>query len=282
MIKNNYKSPEENCDIRDLKSNVDSEEYIKENKSKKLIHDRKIIKIVLVIILLILLACFNNIQTSAFKKEPECLYDATFDLTNGIAKILKDNVGLKNAILIIGGLLEDIAVLLGFGFFCFYFKSWRMLFALGKIYAIRGIVQALFILRIPKDNLFAYPGFPSLFVPYLNTNDYYFSGHVSLPSIIAHEFYKDKKYYYLAYFCYFTALYETFMMTVVRGHYGIDLFAGFIFSFYVCRLTDLYIDVIDKSKIGLFYKEESEINQDPRDLSNNIIKDNINDNNNNS
>ena len=55
----------------------------------------------------------------------------------------------------------------------------------------RFINQNFYLMTIPKESTFRYPGFPSLFVPYLATNDYFFSGHVSLPSVMGYEFYKN-------------------------------------------------------------------------------------------
>lgn len=231
---NNYINIQENFDSSDSK-------------------EKRLHKAVATAVIVIALACFNNIQTGAFTTNPECLYDFTFEMSHGVYEYVRDHVPLRNAILILAGLFEDICVIVGLVFFAVYFKSWRLLFALASLYLSRAIIQQIYIMTIPKEMIFQYPGFPSLFVPYLPTNDFFFSGHVSLPTIIAHEFALDKRFNKIAYFAYFTAIFEALMMIIMRGHYGMDIFAGFIFSFYFIRITDMYIKSIDTSKMGMFY-----------------------------
>ena len=110
-------------------------------------------------------------------------------------------------------------------------------------------------MRIPAESTFKYPGFPSLFVPYMATNDYFFSGHVSLPTIVAYNFYLESK-QTLTIVCLLTAVYEAIMMIVVRGHYSIDLYAGFIFSAYACIISNHLCKYIDHSNFGLLGEQQ--------------------------
>ena len=67
----------------------------------------------------------------------------------------------------------------------------------------------------------------------------------------------QNKYYKLAFFAIFSALYEAFMMVVIRGHYSIDLYAGFIFSTYACLLANKVCLKVDFSSIGLLVNQIS-------------------------
>jgi hypothetical protein len=102
----------------------------------------------------------------------------------------------------------------------------------------------------PEGYLWENPGFPSLTVSYLKTNDFFFSGHVGLPIIMGSEFLKqDKK--FMFWLCIFVCCFESFTMIVTRGHYIIDIIAGVIIAHYSFMIVDLYIHVIDDSFVGI-------------------------------
>lgn len=111
-------------------------------------------------------------------------------------------------------------------------------------------------MRFPEGYLWEYPGFPSLVVSYLKTNDFFFSGHVGLPIIIICELYKMKK-FIMIYFTVFTLFLEFFTMIALRGHYSIDLVTGIFMAHYCYILTEKYIHHLDNfAKINIM-KEES-------------------------
>lgn len=85
--------------------------------------------------------------------------------------------------------------------------------------------------------LFGYPGFWSVTVPYHDTNDFFFSGHVGTCFLIALE-YRAAKWYKMHYFTIFIMLNQWAMMTLVRTHYFIDLIAGLIISHYVFIIAE--------------------------------------------
>ena len=225
--------------------------YNTENESKNL----KIKTIATITFILLLVILNNSGGLNPFRTPINCFSDSFFNMTISINKILQTNKSLDNAVLIIGGLLEDITVVVGFMYFCFTFKSWSLLVGLLILYTTRTIMQKLYVMEVPPDMTFRYPGFPSLFVPYLATNDFFFSGHVSLPSIVAYNFNKNGN-KGLAIFGVFTALYEAFMMIIVRGHYSIDLYAGFVFSYYAILLAEKICYYLDRSFIGLLNNDE--------------------------
>lgn len=217
---------------------------------------RKLPKILSVFFVIFFIAFFNLAHIGTFTSEVTCFYDLGFKITTGLNQLMIDVPKLQDAIMIIAGLAEDFAVVLGMMFFTFKFESWRMLFSLFIVYFLRFINQNFYLMTIPKESTFRYPGFPSLFVPYLATNDYFFSGHVSLPSVMGYEFYKNG-YPKTSIFCFCVALFQMFMMFCTRGHYSIDMYAGFIFSFYSCIVINKYIHLIDKSKYS--WRKENEI-----------------------
>jgi hypothetical protein len=115
-------------------------------------------------------------------------------------------------------------------------------------------------MRYPDGYLWEYPGFPSLTISYLKTNDFFFSGHVGFPIIIAMECYNLKKLCIMI-FCLFTCVVEFITMIFTRGHYFIDLITGVIVSHYTYIIVEKYIHYIDDSCIGM-KKSESRNDKD--------------------
>ena len=99
-------------------------------------------------------------------------------------------------------------------------------------------------MKYPEGYLWEYPGFPSVTVSYLKTNDFFFSGHVGFPIIIALESHKlNKK--YLMVFCLFTSFFEAFTMIVTRGHYIIDIITGMAMAHYFYIVVEKYFNFMD-------------------------------------
>lgn len=105
-------------------------------------------------------------------------------------------------------------------------------------------------MQFPEGYLWENPGFPTLTISYLRTSDFFFSGHVGFPIIMAAECYKLNKKFIMM-ICFFTCLVEAFTMVVTRGHYIIDLITGLIVSHYVYILVDKFIYLLDESCIGM-------------------------------
>jgi hypothetical protein len=102
----------------------------------------------------------------------------------------------------------------------------------------------------PEGFLWEYPGFPSLTVCYLKTNDFFYSGHVGFPVLAALEFSRHGK-SGMAYFALFTMCLETMVMIVTRVHYIVDLLCGMIIAHYIYRIVDDYVHYVDNSWVSL-------------------------------
>ena len=118
-------------------------------------------------------------------------------------------------------------------------------------------------MKFPEGYLWEYPGFPSLTVSYLKTNDFFFSGHVGLPLLMICELYKMQK-FKMIFFCTFTLILEFFTMIALRGHYSIDLVTGVFMAHYCFIFTEKYIHYIDNfAKINILDEDfKKEINND--------------------
>lgn len=80
--------------------------------------------------------------------------------------------------------------------------------------------------------LFSYPGMYSITVPYHDTNDFYYSGHIGTCFLITLEF-RAYKFYKMSYFTFFILANQWIMMMMVRTHYIIDMVTGLIVAHYM-------------------------------------------------
>ena len=189
----------------------------------------------------------------------ECLQDKAFEITAGMNKYLSENTVPRHLLIALSSFCVDFVILFMSFNWVVYGRSWRVVFSLGVFYMFRGCVQNLFQMKFPEGYLWEYPSFPSLTVSYLKTNDFFFSGHVGFPIIIAMECHNLGKKFMMG-FCLVTCLFEAFTMTVTRGHYVIDLITGVIVAHYVYMNVEKYIHLVDNSVIGM--RKKAEGNQD--------------------
>jgi hypothetical protein len=180
----------------------------------------------------------------------KCLEDWTHEKTANINKYLHSHMNVTHTITFFSSLCIDSIMLSICFFWVFKIKSWRFLICLLFFYGLRGMVQGLFQMRYPDGFLWSYPGIPSLAVSYLKTNDFFYSGHVGLPIIVACEFFKLKKTFF-GFYAIFGCIVEFIVMIIMRGHYIIDLIFGIITAHYIFMMVDKYIYLLDNSIFSL-------------------------------
>ena len=201
------------------------------NTGQKLFFISKIVIVISVYIILIFSNQFNFIKP-VYQSAPECMNDHLYNQLEPINKVLRENVQLKNAIIITAGLIMDLLFLIiSIRFICFH-KNCRLLATLVVFYLIRGIIQNMFSFGMPNDYIWGFPGMYSLVVSYYPINDFFYSGHVGSCLISYLEFRRDgchimKKIAFSAIFI------EAFVLLVTRAHYSIDLIGGVVFAHYL-------------------------------------------------
>jgi len=95
------------------------------------------------------------------------------------------------------------------------------------------------------DNfLFRYPGFPSLAVPYHDSNDFYYSGHVGTCFVLIIEM-RAKRYYRFAWMATFIMVNQWIMLMLVRTHYIIDLVTAPIAAHYMQIIAEKLSYIVD-------------------------------------
>lgn len=106
--------------------------------------------------------------------------------------------------------------------------------------------------------LFSYPGLPSLTVPYHDTNDFFFSGHIGTCLLIALE-YRARKQYNMFYFTCFIMINQWTMMTLTRSHFAIDMWAGLFIAHYMFRHAERISYIFDVKVLGIPSKKRGRL-----------------------
>ena len=216
-------------------------EVIKElanlNKSQK-------IKLLISSIIIILYAIFNNIQIlKNSTPKNNCYYDGILEWTLPLNSYFRSNDIYRVIITITGSLLLDTVFIMSGTYWSLYAVDWRYAANVMFFYFFRGIVQQIIIFGYPDLLFFKYPNFPSIVVGYVQGSDFFFSGHCGFPILAMMEFFWLKK-YFLAGFCAFVTIFETFLMINSREHYTIDIIIGVIFAHYISVHGKIWINKI--------------------------------------
>jgi hypothetical protein len=198
----------------------------------------KICSFTIILISIIIANNINIINSDANKFE--CYRDVLFELTAAWNEYFGANLTARDIFLTFASLCVDLIIFSTIFLWVFVWKDWVLFISIALFYFTRGIFLALFQQRYPHGYFFDFPGFPSLTVSYLKTNDFYYSGHVGFPAIFILE-YTKKINPIMVIVCISVILVEAVMMVILRGHYTIDLLFGVIAGFYVHKITTRYL-----------------------------------------
>jgi len=202
---------------------------------------------------LILVMSFNNFYQGRIPlSSDQCANDLGHNWTDKINKYFIQNIPARNTLLIASALFVDLIMLTTYFYWIFKWTDWVVAYAIILFYGVRGfIVMNIFQITFPEGYNFFYPGFPSIAVCYLKTNDFFYSGHIGFPIIFFLEYWR-KGIKYLAIPCLFISLFEGFMMLITRGHYTIDLIFGVIFAHYLYKISLMIAPWLDNNVCYIF------------------------------
>jgi len=135
----------------------------------------------------------------------------------------------------------DIMVSVLFVYYAKYGRSFRLPLTYTMFYGIRVICQNIYAMKAYDGFYWDYPGFPSLVVPYGATNDFFYSGHIGCCMLVFLEF-SRMGWMKLRFGCLFTMACQVLLMIITRGHYSIDMIAGFFIAHYCYLIVQNYVD----------------------------------------
>ena len=163
------------------------------------------------------------------------LGDQLHRLTTALSAYFAASPLAANALLIFSSALIDAFALFLVGSWLFAARL-RPFIGLVLLMAMRQVVQALCSLPIPDGMIWRYPGFPSLFVTYGVSSDFFFSGHTAIAVYGAIELAR-LRHNWLTALGVLIAIFEVVTVLVLRAHYTMDVFAGAIAALWVASLT---------------------------------------------
>ena len=114
----------------------------------------------------------------------------------------------------------------------------------------------------PVGFLWSYPGIISLTVPYFDTNDLYFSGHVGSTTIYSSE-YLSMKFNKMAAIIIFVVCDVWISLTFLRTHYIIDFTTGHVYGRLVHRFGEKLCWIADVKLLGWPRQKRFAHNFDP-------------------
>lgn len=98
--------------------------------------------------------------------------------------------------------------------------------------------------------IFEHPGVHSFTVPYHDTNDFFYSGHVGTCFLLFKE-YRTTKWTKMSYFCIFTLINQWMMMCLIRNHYVIDMITGVIMANWFYNFAERLSFFVDVKLLGI-------------------------------
>ncbi|CAG9323474.1 unnamed protein product [Blepharisma stoltei] len=175
----------------------------------------------------------------------DCIWDGLFQATRPINQFFRENETPRSIMLIISSFLVDILVVNYATNFILWGKTWRTAICLFCFYAFRGLIQNIFVMEFPYGQAWGYPGFPSLTVSYYVTNDFFFSGHVGVITILSLDSHARGK-RGLMWISIATVFIEFWVMIFLRGHYTIDLISGILIAHYMWIISKKVSRALDR------------------------------------
>jgi hypothetical protein len=150
--------------------------------------------------------------------------DRLHDWTAPLHGWLLVNPRAANATLITTSALIDVVGLYLFASTIFG-PTLRPFIAILILFALRQVCQAICTLPTPPGAIWRHPGFPSLFVTYGTSNDFFFSGHTAISVLGALQLIHAAP-PWLAAIGVAVAVLEATTVIVLRAHYTMDVFAA--------------------------------------------------------
>ncbi|MDF1758152.1 MAG: phosphatase PAP2-related protein [Legionellaceae bacterium] len=153
--------------------------------------------------------------------------DQVFIITQSINQYLNISPKISGLLLILTSLEVDILVIFLI-LSAFLTHTSRPFIALVIAMFLRQFCQLMTLLPIPEGMIWFDPGFPTLFVTYGVTNDFFFSGHTTLTIIGACSLAKIYNYKLMHLFKWMLIIFQITVILCIRAHYFMDIYAAIV------------------------------------------------------
>ena len=206
--------------------------------------------------LIIIVLFFNTIYGFAIiNGNISCITDFTFPITENWNKFFLDNPETKKRLILTSSLVIDIMVIYFGIIWALKGESWRPIVSMILFYTLRMTAQLLLKIKFPDGYAWENPGIPSLVVPYMKSNNLFFSGQIGIPVIIGLEFDRMGMKIQLI-LCIIISFMESLILLTLRANYVIDILSGILIAHYTFLMSERYIYIIDDSCLSMKSKME--------------------------
>ena len=107
-------------------------------------------------------------------------------------------------------------------------------------------MQFSIALPAPRNQIWHYPGFPSLLVTYNVADDYFFSGHTAIAVLGSVELSRISR-AWGTWLGVALVIFEIATVLVLRAHYSMDVFTGLITGLYAPHLADWLLSALKRN-----------------------------------
>lgn len=155
----------------------------------------------------------------------ECIRDYTFDIVATKNQYIRENKNFTLRWMTVSNYLMDFTQVIGVVAVAVEKISFKNAFAFGLFFPLRQLIQGIFLMRRLPGWTWYDTGYFSLTVPFHDTNDFYYSGHLGVCVLWIVDFYSNK-YYVMVLFTLLNALFQWYFLSITNAHYIIDLVSG--------------------------------------------------------
>ena len=171
--------------------------------------------------------------------------DWTQSLTFSVNHYLQVHPAAANGLLAISSAIIDLMAIFLLGRWIFQGEL-RPFLSLVLLLALRQVMQFCVALPAPPNQIWHYPGFPSLLVTYNVANDYFFSGHTAIAVLAAVELRRLRR-GWGTWLGITLVVFEIATVLVLRAHYAMDVFTGLITGLYVPHLAEWLLTTMKRN-----------------------------------
>ena len=132
------------------------------------------------IVILCCLLVFSITNKDVHEEHIKGIKDMFFIWFTPLNEYYRKNPKMRDYLIIFSSTCIDIMMLIAFYRFARYATTYRLMICMALFYSTRIMVQILNALEFPKGNLWTFPGIYSLMIPYGETHDFFYSGHVGI------------------------------------------------------------------------------------------------------
>ncbi len=133
-----------------------------------------------------------------------CMWDLSFQLTEATNVWLRLHIKVCDYYKIYCDMLMDFIFFTFIVLYWLYWETWRLPIALPTAYGPREALQnwGMSMNRYSTGYMWLYPGLHAMTIPWFDTNDFYFSGHIMSSFMFVLEYHRSgwRKWFYVALF----------------------------------------------------------------------------------